>query len=47
MTSWLDRLKKNPIDWLLEKSCPPIQYRALTEILGEHHGSLPARLFVA
>jgi hypothetical protein len=33
MSSWLERLKKNPTDWLLEKSCPPLQYRTLTEIL--------------
>ncbi|HMS16136.1 MAG TPA: hypothetical protein PKA37_04790 [Planctomycetota bacterium] len=33
MASWLDRLKKNPTEWLLEKACPPITHRVLTEIL--------------
>ena len=37
MGQWLKRLRKDPTDWLLEKSCPPIRYRLLTEIkkLGE------------
>lgn len=34
MGKWLDRLKKDPTDWLLEKACPPICYRLLTEIHG-------------
>lgn len=35
MSTWQDRLKHEaPIDWLLEKACPPIQYRLLTEVLG-------------
>jgi hypothetical protein len=37
MASWFDRLPKKPLTailpWLLEKGCPPIQYRTLTEIL--------------
>lgn len=35
MARWLDRLKKDPTPWLLEKSCPPIRFRTLTEILGK------------
>jgi hypothetical protein len=33
MATWLDRLKKNPTDWLLEKACPPIVHRVLVEVL--------------
>lgn len=34
MASWLDRLKADPVDWLLEKACPSIRMRVLREILG-------------
>src|SRR5262245_34891628 len=33
MGRWSDRLSPTPVAWLLEKSCPPIQYRTLTEIM--------------
>lgn len=32
MASWLDRLKTQPLDWLREKSCPPVLARVLTEV---------------
>ncbi len=39
MASWLDRLKKQPsselIAWVLDKACPSIQYRLLTEVMGK------------
>ena len=33
MTTWIERLSPLPVDWLLEKACPPIRFRLLTEIL--------------
>ncbi len=33
MGRWTDRLNSSPVPWLLEKACPPIQYRTHTEIL--------------
>ena len=35
MGSWLDRLKTQPLDWLREKSCPPVLARVLTEVFDE------------
>ena len=34
MGKWLDRMTTNPTDWLLEKACPSIRFRTLTEVLG-------------
>ena len=34
MPSWLDRPKASPIDWLRDKACPPVLYRALREVYG-------------
>ena len=34
MGKWLDRLTKDPTDWLLEKGCASIRFRTLTEIHG-------------
>jgi hypothetical protein len=34
MGRWTDRFPASPAPWLLEKSCPPIQYRTLVEVLG-------------
>lgn len=34
MGRWTQRLKKDPTSWLLDKSCPPIRYRTMTEITG-------------
>ena len=33
MPNWLDRMKADPVDWLLERACPSIRYRTLTEIM--------------
>ncbi|HYC78473.1 MAG TPA: hypothetical protein VEI02_12675 [Planctomycetota bacterium] len=33
MGRWLDRLPKTTTPWLLERACPPIKLRTLTEIL--------------
>src|SRR2546428_5516946 len=33
MTGWSERLSASCIPWLIERACPPIQYRTLTEIL--------------
>lgn len=33
MASWLELLKIDPTDWLLEKASPPLKYRLLTEVL--------------
>ena len=37
MPSWLERLKADPVDWLLEKACPTIRFRTLVEILDRPH----------
>lgn len=34
MGKWLDRMVADPTSWLLEKACPSIRYRLLTEIHG-------------
>ncbi|MEZ6197923.1 MAG: hypothetical protein R3F20_19715 [Planctomycetota bacterium] len=34
MGDWSDRMKGDPGAWLLEKACPPIRYRYLTEVVG-------------
>jgi hypothetical protein len=32
--TWAEKLSGSCVPWLLERACPPIQYRTLTEILG-------------
>ncbi len=34
MTDWKSALRADPIPWLMDNACPPIRYRALTELLG-------------
>ncbi|MAG56303.1 MAG: hypothetical protein CMJ83_08440 [Planctomycetes bacterium] len=34
MASWLDRLKKSPLEWLRDKACPPVLHRTLSEVYG-------------
>jgi hypothetical protein len=34
MGLWSDRFRASPVQWVLEKACPPIQFRTYVEILG-------------
>jgi hypothetical protein len=42
MQKWTERFRKDPTPWLLDKSCPPIRYRTLTEIHGHLEGDADA-----
>lgn len=34
MATWIERLKVDPTEWLMDKACPSIRYRLMTEVQG-------------